>query len=92
MSASVVVIPPEVVVVSPTSGPRVLCTISYTFAIYYLILGALLIIVPWGLSSLYSLGSACATNVMGILLFVAALAQIAYISRIVREGRRCVCP
>ena len=77
----------------PADGvPRVTCTASFTLATFYLVIGVLLIIIPWAFPTLFTLAAAFIIDVMGVLLFVAALAHIYYISRVVATKRRCECP
>jgi apolipoprotein N-acyltransferase len=68
------------------------CTISYTFASFYLVIGLVLLVLPWCLSSIFSFASGFTVNVVGLILFVAALAHLYYVSRVVALGRKCECP
>lgn len=90
----VVAVPPPPVIVTPAVLPVVasLCGISYTFALYYLVISAVMIIIPWTLPSIFNVSSAFVMDVLGILMFLAALAQIAYVSRVAATRRRCDCP
>ncbi len=93
MSVAVAVATPAGVVIErPGVAAAAICTISYTLAIYYLILGAITIIIPWALLGLFTLGSAFVMTVVGILLLLAAIAHLVYINRFITAGRRCVCP
>lgn len=90
VASATVVVP--VPVVSTRIPARASCTMSLALASYYLVMACVLIIIPWGLSSLFSVAGAITCTIIGALILFAAVTHLYWISLLVARGKPCSCP